>query len=301
MSDAAPSPDEIEREKPSETLGKRGLRPKKSLGQNFLSDPAILDSIVDAAGVGPGDVVLEVGPGTGNLTRPLAARAGRLVCVELDRDLAKACRETFAGYDTVEIVEGDALDKGALSSALLEGLARARAALGSGAPWKLVANLPYNAAARILTGVLAHDPPPACAVVTVQREMADRFRAAPGGKDYGALSVRAQLMAAVALVRHLPAGAFWPRPSVRSSVITLVPRADRLVSTGLLDRVIGGCFEYRRKQIPTALVTAGVCARAQARAALAAAGLEPALRGETLTPQAFASLAGHLDALLGDR
>jgi 16S rRNA (adenine1518-N6/adenine1519-N6)-dimethyltransferase len=295
------SGDEVEREKPSETLGKRGLRPKKSLGQNFLSDPAILESIVDAAAVGDGDVVLEVGPGTGNLTRPIASRAGRIICVELDRDLAKACRELFAGQDTVTIVEGDALDHGALSAPLREGLATARAALGGDPSWKLVANLPYNAAARILTGVLAHDPPPACAVVTVQREMADRFRAKPGGSDYGALSVRAQLMAEVSLVRHLPAGAFWPRPNVRSSVIKLVPRADRLIPVGLLDRVIGGCFEYRRKQIPTALVTAGVCSREQARAALAAVGLAPELRGETLAPQQFASVAAHLDALLSDR
>jgi 16S rRNA (adenine1518-N6/adenine1519-N6)-dimethyltransferase len=198
-------------------------------------------------------------------------------------------------------VEGDALTKGRLSESLREGLARAREALPAGAPWKLVANLPYNAAARILTGVLAHDPPPQCAVVTVQREMADRFRAKPGGSDYGALSVRAQLMADVKLVRHLPAGAFWPRPSVRSSVIKLVPRADRVIPTGLLDRVIGSCFEYRRKQIPTALVTAGVCSREQARAALAAVDLAPELRGETLAPQQFASVAAHLDALLSDR
>ncbi len=301
MSDESSAPDEVEREKPSETLGKRGLRPKKSLGQNFLSDPAILDSIVDAAEVGAGDVVLEIGPGTGNLTRPLAARAGRLVCVELDRDLAKACRELFAGQDSVTIVEGDALDHGALSAPLLEALGESRTALDAAAPWKLVANLPYNAAARILTSVLAHDPPPACAVVTVQREMAGRFRAAPGGKDYGALSVRAQLMAEVSLVRHLSAGAFWPRPTVRSSVIKLVPRVDRVSPVGLLDRVIGGCFEYRRKQIPTALVTAGVCSREQARAALAALGLAPELRGETLAPQQFASLAARLDALRSDR
>lgn len=293
--------DEIEREKPSETLGKRGLRPKKSLGQNFLSDPAILDSIVDAAAVTKADVVLEVGPGTGNLTRPLAARAGRLVCIELDRDLAKVCRETFEAQDHVSIIECDALQNGRLHPKLLEALAAARTSLGGEPPWKLVANLPYNAAALILTGSLAHTPPQSCAVVTVQREMADRLRANPGGKEYGALSVRAQLMAKVSLVRHLPAGAFWPRPNVTSSVIKLVPHNDVVVATGLLDRVIGGCFEYRRKQIPTALATAGVCEREQARDALAAAGLDPALRGETLTPQQFASVAGHLDALLGDR
>jgi len=292
--------DELAREKPSETLGKRGLRPKKALGQNFLSDPAILDSIVDAAEVGPGDVVLEIGPGTGNLTRPLAARAGRLVCVELDRDLVKVCRETFAGQDHVGITECDALHNGRLNPALLEALAAARTSLGGEPPWKLVANLPYNAAALILTGTLAHTPPPSCVVVTVQREMADRLRATPGGKEYGALSVRAQLMAEVRFVRHLPAGAFWPRPNVTSSVITLVPRPDPTVPEGLLDRVIGGCFEYRRKQIPTALATAGVCSREQARTALEAAGFKPDLRGERLAPQEFASLAARLDALLGD-
>ena len=244
--------------------------------------------------MGPHDIVLEVGPGTGLLTRELTARAGRVVAVELDRGLAAECREVFADDPRVVVVEADALAGGAPSPALVDALAAACRAPRGPKPWKLVANLPYQIAAPLLVGLFDLEPPPVVAVVTVQREMADRLRAAPGRPAYGALAVRLQLRADVAVVRHLPPGAFWPRPKVRSSVIRCRPRADAPVLPANFDVVLRALFDHRRKQAPAALATAGVCGRASAVAALRAIDRAPTVRGEALAPGEIVALAAAL-------
>jgi 16S rRNA (adenine1518-N6/adenine1519-N6)-dimethyltransferase len=279
-----------ERKSPAATLRARGLAPRRALGQNFLSDPAILDSIAAAAALAPDDVVLEVGPGTGLLTRVLAARAGRVVAVELDRGLAAACRQAFADAPTVTVVEADALADGAPSPALREALATAR---GERA-WKLVANLPYQIAAPLLVGLFADAAPPSLAVVTIQREMADRLRAAPATAAYGALSVQFQLRATAEVVRHLPPGAFWPRPQVRSTVLRCRPRPASVAPTGRFPAVLRALFDHRRKQVPAALATAGLCDRAAAARALRAMGRAPTVRGEALAPAEIVALAAAL-------
>lgn len=290
-------PTDHRRPSPGETLREHGLAPKKSLGQNFLADPAILASIADAADLRPDDVVLEIGPGTGLLTRVLAERAGAVVAVELDRGLAAACRETFAAQPHVTVVEADALAGGVPAPALRDALAAARGAQ----PWKLVANLPYRAAALLLTGCFRLNPPPTVAVVTVQREMADRFRAGPGTEHYGALSVRFQLLADAEVVRHLPAGAFWPRPKVRSSVIRCRPLAQRPALPPRFEPVLRALFDHRRKQVPAALAAAGAATRAAARTALAAMGLPVEIRGESLDCSQICTLARLLDGPVDDR
>ncbi|MCI0341902.1 MAG: 16S rRNA (adenine(1518)-N(6)/adenine(1519)-N(6))-dimethyltransferase RsmA [Planctomycetales bacterium] len=281
----------------SDTLRARGLRPRKPLGQHFLSDPRILDSIADAAGLGPGEVALEIGPGTGLLTRRLAGRAGRVVAVELDRALAEGCRIALGDLgDRVEVVAADALDgRGRFSRPLRAALDRAR---GPGPrPWRLVANLPYGAASQAIVAALEHPEPPEAVVVTIQREMADRLRAAPGSAAYGALTVRVALLADVEVLRHLAPGAFWPPPKVRSSVVRLRPRPgarEAVASAPLMDRVLRALFDYRRKRADRALEVAGLATRAAAAAALAAAGAPAGARGERLQPETILALARAL-------
>ncbi len=289
---------------PPRALRARGLRPRKALGQHFLSDPRILDSIADAAGLSRDEVALEIGPGTGLLTRRLAERAGRVVAVELDRALAEGCRAALADLgDRVEVVAADALDgRGSFSRPLRAALDRARGP--ERRPWRLVANLPYGAASQAIVASLEADgspEPPEAVVVTIQRELADRLRARPGTAAYGSLTVRVALLAEVEVLRHLAPGAFWPPPKVRSSVVRLRPRPGALAtlaSAPRLDRVLRALFDYRRKRAARALETAGLASRAVAAAALAAVGARPDARGETLGPETILALSGALARFL---
>jgi 16S rRNA (adenine1518-N6/adenine1519-N6)-dimethyltransferase len=213
-------------------------RAKRRLGQHFLTDPRLLDRIADALGAGPDDTVLEIGPGPGGLTAALAARAGRVIAIEKDRNLAPALRERLPA---VTVVEADALE---VSWHALAG------------PRFLVAgNIPYNITSPLLDKALL-PPRPDRIVFLVQKEVADRVTALAGESAYGALSAGVQAVARAERFFGVPAGAFRPRPRVDSAVLRLTPLAEPVVSDAELPafrRLVVGLFGFRRKQLARGL------------------------------------------------
>jgi 16S rRNA (adenine1518-N6/adenine1519-N6)-dimethyltransferase len=250
-------------------------RAKRRLGQHFLTDPRLLGRIADALGAGRGDTVLEIGPGPGGLTSALAARAGRVVAIEKDRDMLAGLRERFP---EVTIVEGDALE--------LDWHAVA------GGPFLLAGNIPYNITSPLIDKALA-PPRPARIVFLVQKEVAERVTAGAGEPAYGALSVGVQSVARGERLFTVPAGAFQPRPKVDSAVLRLTPLADPLVAEaeqGRFRRLVVGLFGYRRKQVARGLRELTGWDAHRVVAALAGAGIAPDVRPEVLEPAAFTRL-----------
>jgi 16S rRNA (adenine1518-N6/adenine1519-N6)-dimethyltransferase len=253
-------------------------RARKRLGQHFLSDPRILDRIVGALDIQPGETVIEIGPGRGALTSRLAARAARLIAIELDRDLAPALRAQFASQPHVEIVEGDVLnvDLGAIA----------------GGPYALIGNVPYYITTPILFHALAQ-PRPSRAVFLMQREVADRLCATPGGGEYGALSINVQSVARVEQLFRVAPGSFSPPPTVDSSLVRVTPRADPVVTPeeeAAFRRFVQAAFAQRRKQLRAIIRSIAHISTAEAGDLITATGLSPSARPETLTAAAFASL-----------
>ncbi len=195
-------------------LASRGLSPRHALGQNFLIDHNLLRRLVDESGVGAGDLVLEVGPGTGTLTEELLARGCEVIACELDRGLAGLLRNRLGNEARFTLVEGDCLEgKRALSGALAGALA--------GRPFTLVANLPYGSATPLMLTLLVDHPECRAMFATIQREVADRLAARPGSKAYGPLAVVASLLARVRTVAALAPECFWPRPEVTSAMVAI--------------------------------------------------------------------------------
>lgn len=256
-------------------LERHGLRPRKHLGQHFLADPNIVDKIVRVAGVGPGDRVVEIGPGTGTLTAALAATGARVLAIEVDEGLAPVLAETVGGTERVELRFEDA----------------ARIDLAdelTGGPWALVANLPYNVGTPIVLDVLRHVPAVTRIVVMVQSEVAGRLAARPGTGEYGVPSVVVGLHADVGDRFTVPPQVFVPPPNVGSTVIVL----DRRVADPRAERAIelaAAAFGQRRKMLRSSL--AGVVT--DPVAALEAAGIDPTERPERLAPTAWLELVDH--------
>jgi 16S rRNA (adenine1518-N6/adenine1519-N6)-dimethyltransferase len=255
---------------------------RKRWGQHFLVSQATAERIADAARLDADDTVIEVGPGDGALTRPLVARAGRLLAIEIDPMRADALAAEFAAVERVRVVTGDALAKpfGAwLAESGLKG------------PAVLAANLPYNVATPILLAAIEEPSAISRAVATVQKEVARRFAARAGSEAYGYLSVRAAAFANARVLFDIPPGAFRPRPKVVSSVLELVPRSQALDS-GLRDRAVALAslgFRQRRKTLANALSPAGP--RAAWEEALEALGKDRRVRAEELSLDDFLALA----------
>jgi 16S rRNA (adenine1518-N6/adenine1519-N6)-dimethyltransferase len=254
-------------------------RAKRRLGQHFLSDSRILERIADALGASEQDTVLEIGPGPGGLTAALAERAGRLVAIEKDAELVPALR---ARFPRVTVIEGDALE--------LDWHALA----GAGA---LVAgNIPYNITSPLLDKALVPPRPPRI-VFLVQKEVADRVTAEPGGGTYGALTVGVQAVARAERLFVVPAGAFHPRPKVDSAVLRLTPLDPPLVpdtEVPLFRRLVVGIFSFRRKQLGRGIRELTGWPPERVTDALARANIHSAARPETLSPAAFVRLLGAL-------
>jgi 16S rRNA (adenine1518-N6/adenine1519-N6)-dimethyltransferase len=250
---------------------------RKSLGQHFLSDPRILTRIVDTLDPGRNETVVEIGPGRGAMTELLRARARTVIAIEYDRALAALLRERYADSN-VRIVEADVLETDLGSAA--------------GGPYALIGNVPYYITTPILFHALR--PPRATrAVYLVQREVAERMRARPGSREYGALTVNLQALATVELVFRVPRGAFQPPPKVESAVVRVVPLEHPLVlpneERGFRE-LVQAIFGMRRKQMRRVLRGTLGGDAAVAELQLERARIDPDSRPETLEPAQFAAL-----------
>jgi len=267
-------------------------RPDKRLGQHFLSDANILGKIVDALDPAPGDVVLEIGPGTGTLTAVLTPRVHRVIAIEKDRRLAAklGTRNAERGTDRLRVVEGNALRLDWHS--LLEADPPVPRSAFRVPHFKVIGNIPYAITSPLLEKALT-PPLPERIVFLVQAEVADRVAAAPGSKTYGALSIGVQALCRVERLLTVRAGAFRPRPKVDSALLRLMPLAEPLVAPAELApfrAFVAACFSRRRKQLRNVVMAATGRPAAVVLAGLAALGLDPAARPETLAPAAFMRL-----------
>jgi len=248
---------------------------KKSLGQHFLADPNILDVIGRLAALDGGDVVLEVGPGLGVLTRYLAERTAHVHAVELDRSLEPQLGDAIGDRTNVDLRFGDALD---LDPSTLRP-----------EPLKLVANLPYNIATPLVVETLLGDNSLELWCVMVQREVADRFFAEPSTKAYGAVSVLVRLTEARSGFHAVSRTVFRPPPNVESALVAF-RRIERPARLRDVRRVVEGAFSHRRKTLANSLELAGVSSRPAAAAALDAIGRRADARAEALEPGEFIAL-----------
>jgi len=282
--------------RPSELLARHGVRPNKRLGQHFLVDRSHLGRVVEAAELTRDDVVLEIGPGMGVLTRALAERAGRVVAVEIDAGMCAVLAETLGDDDRVSVVAADILEEA--PDDLVRGpLSLAADAAGVAAHYKVVANLPYYITSAILRHVLEAPLKPSRVVVMVQREVADRICAQPG--DMSLLAVAVQYYAKPRRVAIVPAGAFHPRPKVDSAVLALdvhpTPPWQVPSEQAFFDIARAG-FGQRRKQLRNSLAAGLDLSSAEAAERLAAAGIAPDRRAETLAMAEWAALARAFEA-----
>ena len=263
---------------------------QKKFGQNFLIDTHVLDKIIRAAGVTKEDFVLEIGPGIGTMTQYLAEAAGKVCAVEIDRNLIPILSETLAGYDNVTVINEDILKVD------VERLAREE---NGGRPIKVVANLPYYITTPIIMGLFESHVPIDNITIMVQKEVADRMQTGPGSKDYGALSLAVQYYADPYIVANVPPNCFMPRPKVGSAVIRLTRHSEPPVQVddeALMFRLIRASFNQRRKTLQNGLGNAPELSftKEEIAGAIAAMGLSPTVRGETLTLSQFAELSNRL-------
>ena len=266
---------------------------QKKFGQNFLIDGHVLDKIIAGAGVTKDDMVLEIGPGIGTMTQYLAEAAGKVVAVEIDRNLLPILQETLADYDNVKVIHADVL------SLDLEKLVQEE---NGGRPIKVVANLPYYITTPIIMALFEQHVPLANVTVMVQKEVAARMKSGPGSKDYGALSLAVQYYAEPYIVANVPCNCFMPRPNVDSAVIRLTHYEEPPVQVKdekMLFKIIRASFNQRRKTLQNGLNNSSELnfTKDQIAAAIAEAGFSPSVRGEALTLEQFAKLT---DILLTD-
>lgn len=263
------------------------IKMSKKLGQNFLIKRGIVDEIVHAAELTPGEPVLEVGPGIGTLTQGLAQSGADVTAIELDRRLLEVLDTTLASYDNVRIVHGDVLKLDVPT-------------IMNHKPFKVVANLPYYITTPIIMSLLESKLPIERLVVMVQKEVALRMVAKPGTKDYGALSVAVQYYTEPDIVLDVPPKSFLPAPAVTSSVIRCVlrdkPPVD-VIDEKLFFRVVKAGFAQRRKTFSNTMKTTGL-SRDRIEELLAKANIDGQRRGETFTLQEFADIANAWASLI---
>lgn len=268
------------------------LHPQKQLGQNFLVDPVTAQTIVDRAGLRPDDVVVEIGPGLGALTVPLARAARNVIAIEKDRALARILDEELlgAGVANVQVVEADILETDL-----------AALALAAGRPLTVVGNLPYNVSSQIVVRLIAARQHIARAVLMFQRELAARLRAVPGGRDYGRITAMLRYCAVIRRLASVTAPRFFPAPKVDSEVLEIGFRPPAVYpehDEARLFRLIAAAFGQRRKTLKNAL-SANLQMRPEAVVrALLQAGIDPARRAETLAPEEFIALEIHLQRVV---
>ena len=277
----------IEAKNTTAFLKEHDISAKKRYGQNFLIDKRVLERIIEGSEITKEDTVLEIGPGIGTLTQALCEAAGRVIAVEIDKDMLPLLGENLADYDNYEIVNEDIL-KVDLASLL-----------GDGTRVKVAANLPYYITTPIIMQLLENKLPIASITVMVQKEVADRMQAKPGGKDYGALTLAVQYYSEAEIIANVPPNCFIPRPGVDSAVIRLScydkPPVQAEDEKKLFE-IIKAAFAQRRKTLANALRNyPGLrLSREEIEAALTEMGLGIDIRGERLSLKEFAKLTDLL-------
>lgn len=271
-------------------LQKYQFRFQKKFGQNFLIDTHVLDKIIRAAEITREDMVLEIGPGIGTMTQYLACAAGKVVAVEIDKNLIPVLEDTLSGYENVRIINDDVLKVD---------IAKLVREENAGRPIKVVANLPYYITTPIIMGLFEGHVPLKSVTVMVQKEVAERMQAEPGTKDYGALSLAVRYYAKPYVAANVPPNCFMPRPKVGSAVIRLeryeIPPVQ-VADEGLLFRVIRASFGQRRKTLANGLKNSPELnfSKEEVEAAIDALGKGASVRGETLTLEEFTGLSNWL-------
>lgn len=263
-------------------LKKYQIRAAKKLGQNFLISPEIVTDIAHASVSAPGERVLEIGPGIGTLTQGLLEAGAKVTAVELDSRLIEVLGETLKGYDDFKLIQGDILKVNIPE-------------IMGNEPYVVAANLPYYITTPILMYILENRLPVTTMVTMVQKEVAERMVAPPGGKDYGALSVAIQYWTEPEIIRLVPPSSFIPAPEIDSAVVRCVVRKEPPVAGDpkMFFRVVKASFAQRRKTLSNSLQSGGFT-KEEVRSALEKAGIDPIRRGETLTLQEFSDIASYL-------
>lgn len=283
-------------------LTSAGVVPNRKFGQHFLVDLNLLKLVVDSAQIGPFDVVLEVGCGTGSMTEALAERAGRVVAVEVDPTLATIARSQLAQASNVVLIQGDALSgKGSFNPAVI-------AAIKGGCPIKtdapvsrkpsrllLVSNLPYDVASAVMANLVNGPLVADAMVVTVQKEVAERMAAPPGSRDYGALSILLGATGDVEILRVLKPGVFWPPPQVDSAIVRFVRndhKRNEIEDIALLGEVVGLFVGHRRKMLRACAkhAPAHLGGRDLWTQLFEQCGVDPTARPEELSPADYVKL-----------
>lgn len=263
---------------------------QKKFGQNFLIDTHVLDKIIAAAEITKDDMVLEIGPGIGTMTQYLANAAGKVIAVEIDKNLIPILEDTLSDFDNVQIINEDVLKLDICQLANQE---------NQGRPIKVVANLPYYITTPIIMGLFENHVPVESITVMVQKEVADRMQTGPGNKDYGALSLAVQYYAKPYIVANVPPNCFMPRPKVGSAVIRLTRHEKPPVEVqdeALMFDVIRASFNQRRKTLANGLSNSDKISVSKEGIirAIESLGKGASVRGEALTLQEFAALSNEL-------
>ena len=257
------------------------LKADKNLGQNFLVEESVVNRIAKAAELTPEDTVLEIGPGIGTLTQALALTGASVVSVELDKRLIPVLQETVGAYKNVRVVQGDILKINILET------------VQGATPFKVCANLPYYITTPIIMNLLEQKLPLERLVVMVQKEVAERMTASPGGRDYGAISVAMQYYTEPKIAFIVKAGSFLPAPKVDSAVLVCKKRSTPPVDVPdekTFFKVVAAAFSVRRKMLTNSLKNMGGQTTEQVKAWLDRAGIDGKRRAETLSLEEFASL-----------
>lgn len=274
----------------AEVIKKYDFSFQKRFGQNFLIDEHVLGKIIDASTVGENDGVIEIGPGIGTLTQLLCERAKKVVAIEIDKELIPILNDTLSGYANAKVIHADVM-KTDLSALIAEEF--------GGMDVKVVANLPYYITTPIVMNLLENHVPVSSITIMIQKEVAMRMQAAPGSKDYGALSLAVQYYADTYIAANVPPNCFMPRPKVGSSVIRLDIHETKPVmaqNEKLMFDIIRGAFNQRRKTLVNAVGNfAGLSfTKEDIASALNSIGLSENVRGEALSLEQFALLANAL-------
>lgn len=278
-----------------EILQKYDFTFQKKFGQNFLIDTHVLDKIIRAADITKEDMVLEIGPGIGTMTQYLAEAAGKVIAVEIDKNLIPILSGTLSEYENVTIINEDVLKLNLRKIADEE---------NAGKPIKVVANLPYYITTPIIMGLFENHVPVESITVMVQKEVADRMQTGPGNKDYGALSLAVQYYAEPYIVANVPPNCFMPRPKVGSAVIRLTRHSAPPVEVKdekLMFDIIRASFNQRRKTLANGLNNSDkiTCSKEVITKAIEKLGKGASVRGEALSLQEFAKLSNDILELEG--